>query len=155
MKALNESKKIKKPNGDTRKKVGQVAFRDIKKYQKMGNTLIFAKRPFAKFVRNLLLEYKDQVKVSKNVCNIIQYVIEDYIVHFLTDANAAAIHAGRVKMMIQDVNFVRIQRDGGNAFVEQKVQTKLTPKHQMFDTENMANDDAVRDAAVVSADSRN
>ena len=80
----------------------------------MGNTLIFAKQPFEKFVRQILNEQKNSVKVSKNVFTIIQYVIEDYLVKYFVDANAAAIHAGRVKLMIQDLEFVRSCRLGHN-----------------------------------------
>lgn len=95
-------------------KSGTIAIKDIKKYQKMGNTLIFAKQPFEKFVRQILNEQKNSVKVSKNVFTIIQYVIEDYLVKYFVDANAAAIHAGRVKLMIQDLEFVRSCRLGHN-----------------------------------------
>ena len=51
----------------------------------MGNTLIFAKQPFEKFVRQILNEQKNSVKVSKNVFTIIQYVIEDYLVKYFVE----------------------------------------------------------------------
>ena len=103
-----------KKTGDRRYKSGTIAIKDIKKYQKMGNTLIFAKQPFEKFVRQIISDHKTNVKISKNVFSIIQYVIEDYLVNFFIDANAAAIHAGRVKLMVQDLEFVRCNRQGNN-----------------------------------------
>ena len=46
------------------------------------------------------------MKISKDVFIIIQYFIEQYVVGILKDANAAAIHAGRVKLMITDIEFI-------------------------------------------------
>ena len=92
-------------------KAGSIAIKDIKKYQKMGNTLIFAKQPFEKFVRQIVYEYKPNIKISKVVFSIIQYVIEDYLVNFLASSNAAAIHAGRVKLMASDIEFIHNQKN--------------------------------------------
>jgi len=100
-----------KLTGGKKNKSGTLAIKDIKRFQKMGNTLIFAHQPFEKFVRHIINEHKDNIKISKNVFSIIQYVVEDYLVNFLADANAAAIHAGRVKLMIHDIDFIRSQRD--------------------------------------------
>ena len=108
----SRSIKIREKLSDKKAKSGTLALKDIKKFQKMGNTLIFARQPFEKFVRQIINEHKANVKISKNVFSIIQYVVEDYLVNFLSDANAAAIHAGRVKLMIQDIDFTRNQRDG-------------------------------------------
>ena len=93
-------------------KAGSIAIKDIKKYQRMGNTLMFAKQPFEKFIRHIISEYKSNVKISKVVFSIIQYVLEDYLVNFLISANAAAIHAGRVKLMATDIDFIHCQRQG-------------------------------------------
>jgi histone H3/H4 len=113
-KNVTQEKTKKISNGERRYKSGTIAIKDIKKYQKMGNTLIFAKQPFEKFVRQIISDHKTNVKISKNVFSIIQYVIEDYLVNFFIDANAAAIHAGRVKLMVHDLEFVRCNRQGNN-----------------------------------------
>ena len=95
----------KKPH---RFRPGTVAIREIKKYQKMSDCLTFAKYPFERFVRSICYSYSNSVsmKISKDVFIILQYFIEQYIVSILKDANAAAIHAGRVKLMLTDLEFV-------------------------------------------------
>ena len=94
---------MKKPH---RFRPGTVALREIKKFQKMSNCLIFAKFPFERFVRQVVKKNNAGMKISKDVFIIIQYFIEQYVVGILKDANAAAIHAGRVKLMITDIEFI-------------------------------------------------
>jgi histone H3 len=102
---------IKKPH---RFRPGTVAVREIKKYQKLSNCLTFAKFPFEKFVRQILTKKNcdKPIKISKEVFIILQYFIEQYVVSVLKDANLAAIHAGRVKLMPIDINFVNSVRNG-------------------------------------------
>ena len=112
--------KKKDLNNDSKKnhrfRPGTVAIREIKKYQKMSDCLTFAKFPFERLVRHICSQSinnssindlsKHTIKISKDVFIILQYFIEQYIVSILKDANAAAIHAGRVKLMITDIEFV-------------------------------------------------
>ena len=88
-------------------KPGTVSLREIRKLQKMGNTLVFARNPFEKYVREIFHEYNKDLKISKNVFTILQYSLESILVNLLTQSNNAAIHAGRVKMMPVDIDFVR------------------------------------------------
>lgn len=92
-------------------KPGTVSLREIKKYQKQGNRLVFAKNPFEKFVRAILNEHKEGIKVSKHVFTILQYIIEEYLLKLLKQSNLAAIHTGRVKLMPMDIDFVRSLTD--------------------------------------------
>ena len=85
---------------------GTVALREIRKYQKMSNCLTFAKFPFERFVRNIVNKYNFGMKISKDVFIILQYYIEQYVVSILKDSNTAAIHAGRVKLMVTDIEFI-------------------------------------------------
>ena len=85
---------------------GTVAIREIKKYQKMSNCLTFAKFPFERFVRGIVNKYNFGMKISKDVFIILQYYIEQYIVDILKDSNMAAIHAGRVKITLNDIEFI-------------------------------------------------
>lgn len=94
---------VKKPH---RFRPGTVALREIKKFQKMSNCLSFAKFPFERFVRSTVNINNEGMKISKNVFIILQYYIEQYVVDILRDANAAAIHAGRVKLMLSDIEFI-------------------------------------------------
>jgi histone H3/H4 len=94
---------VKKPH---RFRPGTVALREIKKFQKMSNCLTFAKFPFERFVRQAVNKNNAGMKISKDVFIILQYFIEQYVVGILKDANAAAIHAGRVKLMLTDIEFI-------------------------------------------------
>ncbi len=85
---------------------GTVSLREIRKFQKASNCLIFAKFPFERLVRRLVNNYQEGMKISKEVFVIIQYYIEQFLVDLLRDANAAAIHSGRVKLMPSDINFI-------------------------------------------------
>lgn len=96
---------VRKPH---RFRPGTVCLREIKRHQKMSNCLTFAKSPFKKLVRQVLTEQNGgvPVKVSKDVFIILQYFIEQETVKVLKQANFAAIHSGRVKLMAKDINFV-------------------------------------------------
>ena len=134
----SKSIKIREKLSDKKARSGTLALKDIKRFQKMGNTLIFARQPFEKFVRQIINEHKTNVKISKNVFSIIQYVVEDYLVNFFADANAAAIHAGRVKLMIQDIDFTRTQRDGNRVLgkiAENKIPIVLNKSNFAFSDE--------------------
>ena len=100
---VTETNGVKKPH---RFRPGTVAIREIKKFQKTSNCLTFAKFPFERFVRNLVNLENKGMKISKDVFIILQYFAEQRIVDILRDANAAAIHSGRVKLMPVDIKFV-------------------------------------------------
>jgi histone H3/H4 len=86
---------------------GTVSIREIKKLQKNSNILTFAKFPFEKLIRKTVSNYTDdQIKISKDVFITVQYFIEQQIVDLLQQANFAAIHAGRVKLVASDINFI-------------------------------------------------
>jgi histone H3 len=93
----------KKPH---RFRPGTVAIREIKRFQKMSNCLTFAKYPFERLVRHTVSKKNGGMKISKDVFIILQYFIEQYIVDILKDSNSAAIHAGRVKLMLSDIEFI-------------------------------------------------
>lgn len=85
---------------------GTVSLREIRKYQKTSNCLTFAKFPFRRFARSIVNRYNPGMKMSKEVFVVLQYYIEQFIVDFLRDANSAAIHSGRVKLMPGDISFI-------------------------------------------------
>jgi histone H3 len=85
---------------------GTVSLREIRKFQKTSNCLTFAKFPFERFVRSIVNKYNDGMKISKDVFIVLQYYIEQFVVDFLRDANSAAIHSGRVKLMPGDISFI-------------------------------------------------
>ena len=95
---------IKKPH---RFRPGTVAVREIKKYQKISDCLILSKFPFERLVRNITYSINNtNMKISKDVFTILQHFIEQYIISILKYSNSAAIHAGRVKLMLTDLKFI-------------------------------------------------
>lgn len=129
----NRKKRVKKSNvkeGEKKKhrfRPGTVSLREIRRFQKMSNCLTFAKFPFEKLVREVVAEHHDGenvMKISKEVFIILQYFVEQRIVNILRNANFAAIHAGRVKLMPIDIDFVNSLTNGlenpyhENSFVE-------------------------------------
>ena len=115
---IHPSLTVKKPRKKTvatdnktrRFRPGTVALRDIKKYQKTSDCLFFAKSPFEKFVRDVVARNNDRetpMKISKNVFVILQHFLEQQLTNDLRNANAAAIHAGRVKVTPVDIEFIQ------------------------------------------------
>ena len=95
---------------------GTVSIREIRRFQKMSNCLTFAKFPFEKLVRQVVAEHntnENTMKISKDVFIVLQYFIEQQIVSILHNANFAAIHAGRVKLIPVDIDFICAIKDGG------------------------------------------
>lgn len=86
---------------------GTVSLREIRRFQKMSNCLTFAKFPFEKLVRQVVKNHNNSpMKISKDVFIVLQYFIEQQLTTLLRNANFAAIHAGRVKLMPIDIEFV-------------------------------------------------
>ena len=108
------AKKVQVNDVDKKKhrfRPGTVALREIRRFQKMSNCLTFAKFPFEKFVRNIVsIHHKGEkdinMKISKDVFIVLQYFIEQQLIVLLQNANFAAIHAGRVKLMPIDIELV-------------------------------------------------
>ena len=104
-------------NGDKKKhrfRPGTVSLREIRRFQKMSNCLTFAKFPFEKLVRQVVRSHNcdTPMKISKDVFIVLQYFIEQRLASLLRNANFAAIHAGRVKLMSLDIDFVRAISNG-------------------------------------------
>ena len=113
-------KRVKKAGVEDGKKKhrfrpGTVSLREIRRFQKTSNCLTFAKYPFEKLVRNVVNEQSKEagvMKVSKDVFVILQYFVEQKVVETLKNANFAAVHAGRVKLMPIDIDFVSAVSEG-------------------------------------------
>lgn len=108
---FNKTIKKKKTTTTTalqhRFRYGTMAIKNIRKQQKISNTLILPKTTFEKIIRN---SFKKQIgdslkniKISKEVFVVIQYFIEQYIVKLLNNSNYLSIHAGRVKVIPNDI----------------------------------------------------
>ena len=113
---LNKKKKTTtiKNNDNNNKKYkfrpGTIAIKDIKKYQKLSDTLLFPKSSFEKFVRQIFRENNvdenNSFKISKDVFISLQYYIEQFIIKIIYNSNFLAIHSGRIKILSIDIAFV-------------------------------------------------
>ena len=123
-------KRPKNPtDGDKKKhrfRPGTVCIREIRRFQKISNCLTFAKFPFEKFVRQVVTTHNTTpMKISKDVFIVLQYFIEQQITSLLRNANFAAIHAGRVKLLPVDIDFVHAISSGiHNPYQKNCVQDK-------------------------------
>lgn len=115
----NEDSEEKKKH---RYRPGTVSIREIKKLQKSSNVLTFAKHPFEKLIRKIVdKNTNEQIKISKEVFITIQYFMEQQLIQLLQQANFAAIHAGRVKLISSDINFIlNIKKHNCNPSVNTK-----------------------------------
>jgi histone H3/H4 len=90
---------------------GTLVLKEIKKLQKVYNKKIIAKVPFDKVVREIFLEKNCDSKISKQVFTVLQYYLESYLVDILHQSNMAALHAGRLKVIPEDIDFVHSIRN--------------------------------------------
>ena len=90
---------------------GTLVLKEIKKLQKVYNKKIIAKVPFDKAVREVFTEKNCDSKISKQVFTVLQYYLESYLVDILHQSNLAALHAGRLKVIPEDIDFVHSIRN--------------------------------------------
>ena len=91
-------------NKKEKKKYGTIAIKNIKKQQKLSNTLLMSKLSFEKIVRNILNSFSGEPKkISRDVFTILQFFIEQYIIDLLKDSNFLAIHCQRKKLLPIDI----------------------------------------------------
>lgn len=79
-----------------------MALREIRRYQKSTDLLI-RKLPFARLVREIAAEFKDNMRFQSTAILALQEASEAYLVSIFEDANCCAIHARRVTIMPKDI----------------------------------------------------
>ncbi|PPR03324.1 hypothetical protein CVT24_012600 [Panaeolus cyanescens] len=85
---------------------GQVALREIKKYQHKTD-LLLPKLPFQRLVREIATDYKQDIRFQSAALLALQEATEMYIVDLFQRTNLAAIHAKRVTIMVRDMDLVQ------------------------------------------------
>jgi histone H3 len=98
---------VKKPH---RYRPGTVALREIRKYQKSGphaTKLLIQKAPFQRLVREIMQDFKKDLRVQMDALLAIQESAEAYLVLLFEDANLCAIHAKRVTIQVGDIRLAR------------------------------------------------
>jgi histone H3 len=94
---------VKKPH---RYRPGTVALRDIRRYQKSVKLLI-PKAPFARLVRELVQDYKADLRMTASALEAFHEAAEMYLINMFEDANLCAIHAKRQTILPKDVMLSR------------------------------------------------
>lgn len=83
---------------------GTVALREIRKYQR-STKLLIPKLAFQRVVREIAENSRPDLKFQASALMALQEAAESYLVQVFTDANLAAIHAGRVGIYANDIQF--------------------------------------------------
>ena len=97
----------KKPH---RFRPGTVAMREIRRHQKNSDCLAFPKLNFQRLVREIAQDYKDDLRFSEGVIDLLQLAAEDYLITLCDFANRCAIHSKRETIFPKDIQLVRIIR---------------------------------------------
>lgn len=79
--------------------------KQIRKYQH-SSSLIFSKTPFERIVRNKVLSYSENIKISKEVFNILQTYIEQKLTDFFKKVFLIISANGRIKAVSNDLYLV-------------------------------------------------
>eukprot|EP00798_Chlamydomonas_sp_ICE-L_P001853 gene1853-biopygen14667 len=95
IKASNYDSNVNKPN---RYRPGTVALREIRKYQKSTDLLI-RKLPFQRLVREILQDFKTDLRFQSSAVLALQEASEAYLVGLFEECNFAAILAKRNNCM--------------------------------------------------------
>ena len=132
-------RKSKKSEGKRshRYRPGTVSIREIRRFQKTSNCLTLARSPFEKYTRSVIqkiLGSNNNIKVSKTVFLNLQYFVEQQVVSMLQNAYRAAIHAGRLKLTVGDIEF--ISYINGNKMIEDPVKMLTVNNDCSFRNEN-------------------
>jgi histone H3 len=92
-----------------RRRPGQAALREIRKYQK-GTELLIKRAPFKRVVREIMHKFQPGFCIQLPALEALQEASEAYLVGVFEDTNLCAIHAKRVTIMPKDMQLaIRIR----------------------------------------------
>jgi histone H3/H4 len=89
---------------------GTVALREIRRHQKNSDCLAFPKLNFNRLAREIAQDFKEDLRFSESVIDLLQLVAENYLTELCTYANKCAIHANRETIYPADLRLVRFIR---------------------------------------------
>lgn len=107
---IHDSLLIKNKKGEvieSRTKKGAKKLREIKHAQKQSECLLFPALPFERLTREIVQEYKEDIRFEQAAVKTLQMHVEQYLVELLEEANMAAIHAERQKVLPKDIQLAR------------------------------------------------
>jgi len=85
---------------------GQVAIREIRRYQK-STSLLIQKAPFQRLVREIAQDYWHKFRFQSNALMALQEASEAYLIQLFEDTLLCAIHAKRKTVMCKDMQLAR------------------------------------------------
>lgn len=74
--------------------------------------MLIRKLPFMRLVKEIALEFKQDIRFQSNAVLALQEASEAYLVGLFEDTNLCAIHAKRVTIMSKDLHLARRIRGG-------------------------------------------
>ena len=89
-----------------RYRVGTVALRDIRHFQKT-TALLIQRLPFKRLVREIAQDFKTDLWFQSAAILCLQEAVEAYLVSLFEDTNLCTIHARRVTIMPKDIQLPR------------------------------------------------
>lgn len=98
------TKAPKEPQKKRRRcRAGTCALREIRRYQKV-TELLLRKKPFERLVREVVQEYKIDMRLAKPALEALQEACEMLLVEVLECTNLCAIHGKRVTIFKRDLH---------------------------------------------------
>lgn len=85
---------------------GDLALKEIKRLQK-STALQIPKLPFQRVVREIAMDFKEDLRFQTTAVMALQDASEDYLTGLFEDSILAGIHAKRVTLFPKDVQLVR------------------------------------------------
>merc|ERR1712228_845924 len=98
--------------GPHRYRPGTVALYEIRKYQK-STELLLRKAPFARLVREIAQEYKNDLRFQSSAILALQEAAEAYIVKLFDDTQLCTIHGNHVTIQPKDMGLAKKLRVSG------------------------------------------
>uniref|UniRef100_A0A915CWA9 Histone H2A/H2B/H3 domain-containing protein n=1 Tax=Ditylenchus dipsaci TaxID=166011 RepID=A0A915CWA9_9BILA len=89
-----------------RQKNGALAMMEIKKYQKSVNLLI-PRRPFHRLVREVAVNFKQDILFKAETMEILQEAAEMYLTSTFEESYLICLHTGRVTLMEKDIKLLQ------------------------------------------------
>ena len=90
-----------------RYRAGTAALKDILPLSRKTTALLIRKLPFQRLVREIVQDFKTNLRFQSAAILCLQEAAEAYLVRLFDDANLCAIHARRVTVMPRDIILAR------------------------------------------------
>ena len=99
---------IEKQIPDKKKqKKNVISLKNIKKLQSESYNLTLCKKPFINFVKTILNgNFGEDIRLSKNLYTILQYLIEKYAIEIFFKAYLLTLHSDRINLSKNDIIFI-------------------------------------------------